>query len=151
MENYVLFLPCRREFSIPLQSGKCPVDRTRCMSIYLMRHSRCDRRSLGSFRMTSFVRLKNDYATNLLSARGIRSANSPNRKASLRRPGLSFEILEPRALLTVTITVNDPIDQLDNPTNATPASLGSTVSLRDAINAANRAHSGLSTQLRLSR
>src|SRR6185312_4514676 len=36
-----------------------------------------------------------------------------------------------------TITVNDTADQLDNPTTVTYATLGATVSLRDAINAAD--------------
>ena len=71
------------------------------------------------------------------------SAAKPNRTA--RRRPLSFEPLESRTLLTVTVLVNDLIDQLDNPTNATPASLSSTVSLRDAINAAN--NSSVPTQI----
>src|SRR5580693_7232999 len=87
--------------------------------------------------MAWFARSTIDSATNFHPARRIRSATLPNRKASLQRRRLSFEVLERRALLTVTITVNDPLDQLDNPTNATPASLGATVSLRDAVNAAN--------------
>lgn len=49
---------------------------------------------------------------------------------------LRFESLEDRRLLA-TITVNDTADTLDNPTNVTVSTLGTSVSLRDAINAAN--------------
>ena len=49
---------------------------------------------------------------------------------------LQFESLENRRLLA-TVTVNDPTDTLDNPTSVTISTLGSSVSLRDAINAAN--------------
>ena len=89
--------------------------------------------------MTWFVRSTIDSAKNVHPARRIRPAALLNRNPSLQRRRLSFEVLERRALLTVTttITVNDPLDESDNPTNATPASLGSTVSLRDAVNAAN--------------
>jgi uncharacterized repeat protein (TIGR01451 family) len=87
--------------------------------------------------MKFFHRSKNESAVSHRPARKIRRATSSNRKTALRQRGLSFEQLEPRALLTATITVNDTVDHLDNPTNSTPATLGSTVSLRDAINAAN--------------
>ncbi len=61
----------------------------------------------------------------------------------VRRVGLGLECLETRLTpSTVTLNVNDNRDVLDNAANVTVSGLGSQVSLRDAINAANNTAAG---------
>ena len=78
--------------------------------------------------------------SNSSGRRAQRKSSLVSRIARLFQPlgfrRLQFESLEDRRLLA-TVTVNDPTDTLDNPTSVTISTLGSNVSLRDAINAAN--------------
>jgi hypothetical protein len=62
---------------------------------------------------------------------------SRKQRSASRRVRVGLEPLEDRVTPSTTINVNDPSGGLDNPTNVTVSTLGSNVTLRDAINAAN--------------
>lgn len=81
-----------------------------------------------------------------------RSSRTHRRKTALvrRRTVLSLEALEARLTpSTILINVNDNRDVLDNPASVTVSQLGSQVSLRDAINAANNSGNSNSYQINL--
>jgi hypothetical protein len=80
------------------------------------------------------------------------SARIHRRKTALvrRRAVLFLEALEDRLTPSaIIINVNDNSDVLDNPATVTVAQLGSQVSLRDAINAANNSGNNNSYQINL--